>query len=321
MKALSLFLVRVVFTALLALAVTPLANNLAGVVVDDYPEVSVPENVRTASDALLVRLSDQYGIEKPVLRFVDSKIPGSTTGKAGAAAMIRIGTPLQKAPYFEQQEWLNAVIAHEFGHAVIIARGQEFSLWLIIGIYGVGLFILLCVFPTIRGVVAGATVVTVLLGIMAAIPRWGNANSAFESFILLLPFGLIPLVVGKINLSIPLSLSRHLPSGRNLLLASLLAAPTYLLSAWYVGGLNSERELRADVFGACATSPLTMKTALSAIDDKPASAWSEAFDHFHPPASVRAKVLDAIQHDPLYRVACKNLHSNTRLDIAGLRIQ
>ncbi len=325
MRSVANLLLRVAMAALLALMITPLANNISGSAVTEalaaYPVPAAAE-----AEDKLASLAKQYGIEKPTLRFVESKVAGNTSaekvGPENGAVVIRLGSPLQRPAYQENPEFLKAVVSHEFGHAVMIARNDDFPAASIIGMYGIGLFILLLVFPTKRGLLIGSAGFTALLAGMTMFPRWEVINNAYLALMFGMPVAACTVWLGKIRIGLPPRLVAHLPTTRNLALASLLAAPVFLTSSWAVGSMNAERELRADVIGACATSPSSMKRALLSLNDKPPSTWNEAFDHFHPPMSLRMAVLDALQDAPVMALGCAAVREGgRRLYLAGHRVQ
>lgn len=326
MKAASAFLLRIILAGVMALATVPVANYLVGTATSET-EVKPPAAAESAT-RMLDSLAVQYNVPVPAVRFIVSRAAGYTqpNGTNLSNSTINLGTPLQRPVFQERPDLLQAIVAHEFGHAVMNARNDAFPLLLIIAMYGSGLFILLVVFPTKRGVLLGSALATVILAAMTAAPRWEVVHNAYRDLLIILPFLIGTLWLAKIPVTsrLPLSLVAHLPSRRNFALAALLAAPVFLSAAWAVGGLNTERELRADVIGACATSPQSMKNALLNINDKPPSALDEAFDldHFHPPMKVRHNVLDALANRDLLKQACDAVMAgNRRLDISGQRIQ
>lgn len=325
MKATANFFVRLLITALLAVMITPIASNLSRpAVIEKLADYPLPA-VAIAEDTL-DSLAKQYGIDKPALRFVESKVAGNTaielSGNNKGAVVIRLGTPLQRLTYQENPELLKAVVSHEFGHAVMIARNDDFPAAYIIGMYGVGLFILLIVFPTKRGLLLGSIVLTAILVGLTMFPRWEIINNAYLVLIFGMPVITCICWLVKVRVELPARLATHLPSTRSLALASLLATPVFLTSSWAVGSMNAERELRADVIGACATSPSSMKGALLNLSDKVPSAWQEAFDHFHPPMSFRVEVLDALENTQVKELGCAAvIEGKERLHIAGHLIQ
>ena len=92
-------------------------------------------------------------------------------------------------------------------------------------------------------------------------------------------------------------------------IAGLVAFPLFQMSCYLVGQMNIERELRADAFGACLTSPATMREALLALTDEPPSSAKEAFDTFHPSMKERTAILGTLEQEPLKSRTCAALLS------------
>ena len=206
------------------------------------------------------------------------------------------------------------------------ARNDEFPAHLILGMYGLGLFALLIVFPKKRGMLAVAVAITGTLSIMLLLPRWPTVHDAYLAFIIGLPVIAGFIWFGDLKRLLPPGLltriTSALPSARSFAIAALIAAPAFFITLWLVGKMNVERELRADIVGACAVSPAAMRAALSNLSDRQPSAWSEALDAFHPPMQLRQEVLTTLDDPALKAAACKAvLEGKEALIIQDTRIQ
>ena len=178
------WLFRLPLALLLAALIIPLGNLLSP---DSLftGRTEVPANVDTAVQEHLDNLSKQYGIVSPLHRFTGMRFAAVTTRSTSpedqGKVVIGLGKPIQKQSYFDNLEWLKATVGHEFGHALMMARGQSFSEVPIFAMYAFAFFPILIVFPNRRGrLVAAASLVLGIAGFMTLQPG-GIVNDAFLS--------------------------------------------------------------------------------------------------------------------------------------------
>ena len=312
---------RLLIALVLSFVILPTGSYLAPDPLEGT-ELTVPDDLATEARSQAVKLTTVYGIKAPTVRFVDSKAAGVTVEKPssqGVIAEIRLGLPVQAAPFRQQPELFAAVLSHEVGHAVMIARNEGFPPAAIFLMYAVGLFPFLFTFPTKRGQVGAALGIGASLSLLCSIPAIALPHLAYQYVILGLTISGVALWgirpdATKLTAtpSVIQVLKTHVPSARTLALAGLIAIPAFFSAAWVIGWLNSQRELRADVFGACATSPAAMKSALLHLTSERTSAFREALDTFHPSLADRVELLDAMERDTVKEHACAALLAGER---------
>jgi hypothetical protein len=319
---------RFLTALLLSLLIVPTANNL---IPDRSPAVaSLPATLVAEINEHVAQLATTYGITTPSVHFLATKIAGvtlqNTADKKNGAADIQLGKPVQREIYQTHPELLKAIVSHELGHAVMDARNDEFPALLIIAMYGIGLMAILVCFPTIRGIALAASFITLSLVVLMLCPRWPNAHMAYVTFIFLVGIKAVLLIwippKKHLDENVVRYLTPHVPSVRTFVISAAIALPSFLIASWWIGAMNIERELRADVIGACAVSPEAMRNALLNLSDKPVSRWQDALDSFHPSMAERLAVLEELETPPVHQQACAAvLAGATPLTIRGHTIQ
>ncbi len=322
---------RLITAVVLSFVILPTGSSLA-------PDPFEATDLAVADDALakahsqVAKVATVYGIKTPSVRFVDSAAAGVTvekTSSEGRITEIRLGRPIQADDFRLQPDLLDAVLSHETGHAVMIARNEAFPPAAIFLMYAIGLFPFLIICPTKRGQVGAAFGIGACLSLLCSIPAIALPHLAYQHVILGLTISSCALWVIRpdatkltASSSAVQVLKNHVPSARTLALAGFIAIPAFFSAAWVIGGLNGQRELRADVFGACATSPAAMKSALLHLTGERTSAIREALDPFHPSLGERLEILDAMERDTVKEHACAALLSGkSNLAIAGQTLQ
>lgn len=323
------WLVRLPLAFLLAALIIPVGNLLSP---DSLfaGRTEVPANVDAAVQEHLDNLAKQYGIVAPLHRFTGMRFAAVTTRSTSpeddGKVVIGLGKPLQKQSYFDNIEWLKATVGHEFGHALMMARGQSFSELPIFAMYALAFLPILIVFPNRRGrLLAAASLALGIAGFMTLQPG-GILNDAFLS---LMCCAIVAAVVVRLvfakpgNTSIERALRPHLPSGNEMVGAVILGASLFAIAYVAVGGSNTIYELRGDVVGACSTSPQSMKDGLLHLSDNPAKkTGSNLADTFHPGMEQRIQLLTELEKPEVLDQACKALlDGKTAITIAGHHIQ
>jgi hypothetical protein len=322
-------IIRFLLAAILAVAIMPTANNVASDSISGG-NVEMPASLVADVKSHVDHVAASYGIKAPDLLFVDSKVAGVTIKDSYPAkngmVEIRLGHPVQTTFYREHSELIRATAAHEVGHAVMMARNQEFALLPILGMYAIGLFPFLIVFPTRRGIAVAAVVIGAGLAALSSLQKFALPNDAYLFLLGMLAGSSILLMVVRLDDLLQTKaggvIAPHLPSRHAFAGAGVIALAVFFTASWLVGGMNVERELRADVIGACANDPATMKAALLHLSNAPASSLKEAFDTFHPSMKERQAMLTAMENKPLRDQACAAVQSGTMsLSINGRVIQ
>ncbi len=221
---------------------------------------------------------------------------------------------MQRQAYRDNPDLLKAVASHEFGHAVMIARNDSFPTWAILVMYAAGLFPFLVVFSTVRSIAFAALAMTTGLGIVMLNPTWGIAHSAYIFFQTMISLAAVMAWI--------LGFGKYMPCAKALGIAGIVALPLFHGSSYLIGQMNVQRELRADAFGACLTSPTTMRDALLALSDARPSPVKEAFDTFHPSMQDRIAILEAQATPSLGAKTCQSLKDgNSPVILNGRVIQ
>jgi len=152
-------LFRLPLAFLLAALVIPIGNLLSPDTLF-AGRTQVPAAVDASVQEHLDQLAKHYGIDAPIHRFTSMRFAAVTSRSAlpedGGKVVIGLGKPIQKQSYFDHPEWLKAAVGHEFGHALMMARGQSFSELPIFGMYALAFVPILLVFPTRRGRLSAA---------------------------------------------------------------------------------------------------------------------------------------------------------------------
>ena len=317
---------RIILALILSGLITPTANYLSSDPTATAP-TDVSKEVAARAQGHVDQMAKTYGIDPPKIRFVDSTAAGvtqkATEGPDKGKVLIFLGKPIQKPPYTEQNDLIESIAGHEFGHAVMMSRHQEFDLRLIILMYAVGLLPLLMVFRSKRDMAIAAVALTAFLLALEATPLLAIANEAYIAMLLLLIF------VSGFGFFVQKDLAKIraldkvralLPSYKRLLAGAVTGFGLFAVTYLQVGGMNVEREIRADVIGACSTSPDSMRRALSAITGKPPQ--DNPTDVFHPKMSDRLSILAAMQDGEPHSKACHAmLDGHEPLTLAGHSIQ
>ena len=323
------WLFRLPLALLLAALIIPLGNLLSP---DSLftGRTEVPANVDTAVQEHLDNLSKQYGIVSPLHRFTGMRFAAVTTRSTSpedqGKVVIGLGKPIQKQSYFDNLEWLKATVGHEFGHALMMARGQSFSEVPIFAMYAFAFFPILIVFPNRRGrLVAAASLVLGIAGFMTLQPG-GIVNDAFLSLMccVIVAAVVVRLFFAKSGTtSFERVLRPHLPSANEMVAAVLVGASLFAIAYVVVGGSNTIYELRGDVVGVCSTSPQSMKDGLLHLSDNPTKrTGSNLADTFHPGMEQRIQLLTELEKPDVFDQACKSLlDGKTAINIAGHQIQ
>ena len=312
---------RLLTAVVLSFVILPTASYLAPDPLE-ASDLAVSDVLLAEVRSQVAKVATVYDIKVPAVRFVDSKAAGVTvekTSSEGRITEIRLGRPMLADDFRLQPALLDAVLSHETGHAVMIARSEAFPPAAIFLMYAIGLFPFLIICPTKRGQVGAAFGIGACLSLLCSIPAIALPHLAYQYVILGLTISSCALWVirpdaPKLTASSSAFqvLKTHVPSARTLALAGLIAIPAFFSAAWVIGGLNSQRELRADVFGACATSPAAMKSALLHLTGERTSAFREALDTFHPSLADRVELLDAMERDTVKEHACAALLAGER---------
>ena len=289
-------------------------------------DVSVSNEVLARAKTHVDTMAAAYGVKAPTVRFTDSAVAGFTVEKwtsEGKTAEIRLGRPIQSDAFRERPGLLDAVLSHETGHAVMIARNEAFPPAAIIVLYAIGVFPFLIVFPTKRGLIGAAFGLCTCLTLICSVQSVALPHLAFQYLIIgrtmasIASWALKPRVPSCLQDLFGRQLRPHLPTARVLTFSGLIAIPAFFIAAWLLGGLNNQRELRADVFGACSTSPAAMKEALLLLTEN-RNGLREALDSFHPSLSDRIALLEAMENETTRKSACGATHTRSgSLTIGG----
>jgi hypothetical protein len=327
MAKLKVLLFRLPLALLLAVLIVPIGNLLS-------PDTllagrtQVPAAVDAAVQEHLGQLAKQYGIDAPIHRFTSMRFAAVTSRSAlpedAGKVVIGLGQPVQKQNYFDHPEWLKSVAGHEFGHALMMARGQAFSELPIFAMYALAFVPILLIFPSRRDrILAAAALALGIAGFMTLQPG-GIVNDAFLSLMFDIAVGVLLIrfafaTPGKTR--IEALLRAHLPSNNEMLIATVAGAMLFAIAYVSVGGANSIYELRGDVVGACSTSAQSMKDGLLHLSNNPEK-MNNAGDTFHPGIDQRIQLLNEMEKPEIYYQACKALlDGKTPITIAGHQIQ
>lgn len=322
------FVVRFFIAAVVAcVLLLTLENALPEITGSPPPAADFPASIRDVIVADIASQATRYRIPTPNLIFAATPVHGNTSpvpGNPTSPSTITIGTPIQSPAFLTQPEMLLAVVSHEFGHAVMIHRGQSFPTLLVLLIFIASMTTVLLAAPTYRGVLVLGTLAAGLLLVIVHFPA-GKAQPEFVFLYFHLMTSLASLMYWRLihrdlihhapRLVAQASRFRaHLPSPHHLALTTTLGVAIFTVMALWIGGMNSQRELRADIFGACATSPITMASALNeiAVTVEPSNSLKEFADTFHPSGAQRhAQLRYLADHPDRAKETCTALVANT----------
>ena len=318
--------IRRIFLLLLstiaAIVLLPIATNFSPETTTYLPdEVLSPIGTILQDHATSVAI--RYQTPPPLIRVVDASIPAMTitvpdNSESKRHVEIRLGTPLHKADFLAAPDIMRAIVGHETGHAVMMARGETALNYTVLVMYGLAVLPLLIIMPTARGLLLLAMSIGTVI---VALQRLGitNPHEAFAASLTIMAI-ITALCAWKYNFAKwPGGLAKHVPAARRLALVSVATLPYFFVLTLIFGSLNATLEHRADVFGACSTSPATMQEALQRVSPSP-SRIKETLDAFHPSLHVRIEILEALKSPYLLDKACKAIENRTPLRIAGQRI-
>lgn len=324
-----IWLTRLPLALLLAMLIVP-AGNLLSTDTLLATRSTVPTHVDEAVRDHLAMMANRYGIEAPVHRFTNMRFAAVTSRAASpddeGKVVIAIGNPLQKQKYFDNIDWLKAAVGHEFGHALMISRGQSFSAFPIFAMYAIAFLPILIVFPSLQGRLVVATFLALSIAGFMALQPDGILNDAFLSLMCcaIVTSVFVRIVFAKPgNTAFERDIRPLLPSGNEMVSAVLIGTALFAIAYVFVGGSNTTYELRGDVVGACSTSPQSMKDGLLHISDNPLkNSVNNLADTFHPDMEQRIELLTELEKPEVLDLACKAiLDGKIAITIAGHYIQ
>lgn len=311
-------LLRIVLAAVLSVLVVPLGSNLAPSVMTALaPESAQLPQLPDSVIRLIERSASEYGVPQPSVRFVDSLVPGFTQKSPNReASEILLGRPLQKPIFLSDNAvLLQAIVGHEFGHAVMYARGESFPAWVILAMYGAGLISLLVIQPTKRGAVLIFGVCVAFIAGWSTLSPTATLHSIYlellHSLCFLSVLGGVLVRYGQVKVpKMPAGIS--MPSTQAWITAAVLSVLLYYSVGFWVGQANTDNELQCDLVGACLTSPTAMRDALLELRvGKPVSGLQEWADFFHPHMRARIQRLEALQ-GLQFEAMCASLRDPTQ---------
>lgn len=320
---------RIPFAFVLALFIIPVGNLMSPNTLF-AGRTEVPTKIDAVVQEHLESMANQYQIPVPLHRFTSMRFAAvtsrSTNPEDGGKIVIGLGLPVQKQQFFENIEWLKATAGHEFGHALMMARGQSFSEIPIFAMYALAFLPILVVFPFITGRLAAAGLLAGGVAGFMFLQPGGILNDAFVSLMFCVLVGSIAmrfLFARAGDSTLERWLRPHLPSGNAMVAAALVGSALFSMAFVAVGGANGVYELRGDVVGACSTSATAMKDALSHLSTKPERKPSNnPTDAFHPGMEQRIQLLTELEKPEVFDQACKALlDGKTPITISGHQIQ
>ena len=320
---------RVPFAFVLAALIIPVGNLMSPDTLF-AARTQVPAEIDAVVQEHLESMAHHYGIAAPLHRFTSMRFAAvtsrSTNPDDGGKVLIGLGKPVQQQQYFDNIEWLKATAGHEFGHALMMARGQSFSELPIFAMYALAFLPILVVFPHFAGRLAAAVVLTGGIAGFMILQPGGILNDAFISLMFCVLVGSIAirfLFAKAGDSAVERGLRPHLPSGNEIVVAALAGSVLFALAFVTVGGANTIYELRGDVIGACSTSPTAMKDGLLHLSSKPENKpRNSPTDAFHPGMDQRIQLLTELEKPEVFDQACKALlDAKTPITISGHQIQ
>lgn len=323
---------HVVMAFFLALLVVPLADRLA----PDHTNhtMLVPDHLSASVQAHIAAEANKYNIPTPIIRFVSFRAPGvtmrSTEPDDNGQILIRLGTVMQIQPYTDNPEWVKAVAGHEFGHAVMMERNQSFNLALVFILYATALTPVIFAFRKKRSKVIAAACMSMTLVLLVVFSLGSTINDAYLTLICILILIAIfywyasarnPSLESPAASSPPYAC--FLPDRYLFLIGAFVGTFLFAVSYYAIGNQNVPYELRADIIGACSTSPSTLLDAITHLSGNPTPVIEDDItDTFHPPMTVRVAILEEMKNPEVFDRACQAvLAGNSPLIIAGHAIQ
>ncbi len=242
----------------------------------------------------IVTTAEKYQIEPPALvSSGEDTIAFTRKTNDGSHVEIILGSQFaEKEGLSENEANARAVIAHEFGHALLYARDLGFPALLIIGFYIVTLAALLVAAPTKKGMLLVSALLFLVLAAMSLISG-KNTHAAIKTvcvgtaiigFMIAWRWNTFPACRAACGI--------HCPGRYSILLSGLVASAIFFLGLPLIGSFNTERELFADKIAACEVGQAPIVQVLELLhpgNRSPVEEW--LLDPFHPATSLRLKSL------------------------------
>lgn len=257
----------------------------------------LPVSVAMDLNRFIEDVSTKYQIEPPALIQVGEKAVAFTRKSLdGAHVDIYLGEAFAtNTKLAENPEIAHAVVAHEIGHAVLLARQQGFPNFLLVAAYVFTLAALLCSMPTRSGTIIAS--IAMLVGLSVATTYFHVAtHAAIKDLVLKSAIvGIFAAFFWKRSTQLPGIMETHLPTRSSFLTASIIAAMLFFFGMPAIGALNTSRELFADRVAACEAGNTQIAAALNLLHPKTAHPLVEGFlDPFHPASHLRLNALSSM---------------------------
>ena len=266
--------------------------------------VSVPLAI-TLND-FIVTTAEKYQIKPPALvSSGEDTIAFTRKTIDGSHVEIILGSQFaEKEGLSENETNARAVIAHEFGHALLYAKDLGFPALLIIGFYIVTLATLLVAAPTKKGMLLASALLFLILAAMSLISG-KNTHAAIKT--MCVGTAIIGFMIAWRWNTFPACRSAcgiHYPGRYSILLSGLVASAIFFLGLPLIGSFNTERELFADKIAACEVGQAPIVQVLELLHPVNRSSVEEwLLDPFHPASSLRLKSLLSLSEADL-KVFC-----------------
>lgn len=261
-----------------------------------------------------LRIAEAYRIPAPKIEFLESAVPGLTKPpiRAGEASTIELGSVVQQGRFIEEPVLLQAVVAHEVGHAVQNARGTGFPTLLVLLMYVSSLAVVLLAFKTGRGIFLWASI---LLGLLISLSYFPGLHAHAALRAVLIGQALVAAVLWQRRKSLqevlPARFTRltdFWPTPGGFAAAALAGVFTFFALGIYLGGKNVKREHQADRVAACEVGAGPIRAALVELrgnsKKEGSDIGSRLFDPFHPLLEERLAAIEALQEAGRLQADC-----------------
>lgn len=240
------------------------------------------------------QMSKNYGITPPnVMQSNMNTFALTLQENNGKEVTIYLGETYFKSKLLNDPEATQAMIAHEFGHAVLFSRNQSYPKLLILFAYFLTLTVIIYAMPSPTGTMVYALILLTTFVLLVGLTGL-TVHRAFQTIVLgVTALGVFWAITTPNYIKAIFGNSHTLPRRYTFFNSGCITMIITYLGFAAIGTINTSYELFADQVAACSVGPDQVVKLLKTID--PRSTSNELIatltDPFHPTIQKRLEVL------------------------------
>ena len=235
--------------------------------------------------AHLEKLSEKFNIPTPQLRFVNVDtyaftLPPDSQNKM---SVIQLGNKIVEQILPEKSiDILEAIITHEFGHAILFNQGQKIPALEIMGVY------LLAISVSLLGFFGKVRALLIIIFVDIVLFRGATSWLLFSTKDSILLIIVANTALGFTTINSKLSRITGIPFNPVAALIACFASFAILfLGNYWLGKKNHEIEFFADTIALCESKPGAYLSFFESLPQKRQDFWTAIHDPYHPSVTDR----------------------------------